>query len=328
MVVSKKELTIRPEIISDYEAIADVNVQAFDNRAAEALIVTLLRNRSQFDPELSLVAEAEGRIVGHVCFSPYSIQVLGESVSVVNLAPIAVHPAYQKQGIGGRLIRAGHEIARAKGYKFSFLVGHPTYYPRLGYKVRAYGNSSLKLSTTSDAFASLLAEHIDLSVRGPEARDVPSLHALWYQEEHLVDFSLDPGIELLDWLSVIPLVETLVFLRGERVVGYMRARTDKPGSVSVFLASGADIARAMVAELYNRRQESGSLPDVIDLPLHQFSGSTPAFAEFGSPQGRTYDAAMAYPLVPSPFDEYYPRTQSGEHPVGRLIWPSLFDIAQ
>lgn len=319
-------MLIRHETISDYAPIADVNVQAFDNRAAEALIITLLRNRPQFDPELSLVAEANGRIVGHVLFSPYNIQVLGESVPVVNLAPIAVHPGYQKQGIGGRLIHEGHEIARAKGYKFSFLVGHPTYYPRLGYKVRAYGNSSLKLPTTSDHFASLLAEHVGLSVRGPEARDVPSLHALWSQEERLVDFSLDPGTALLDWLSPSPLVETLVFLRDERVVGYVRARTDKPGSVMVFLAGGADVARAMVVELYNRSREKNS-PDVIDLPLHQFSGSTRAFAEFGAPQGRTYDAAMAYPLMPNPFDEYYPRTQSGEHPVGRLIWPSIFDIA-
>ncbi|HEY0072027.1 MAG TPA: hypothetical protein VGE04_18860, partial [Chloroflexia bacterium] len=142
-----------------------------------------------------------------------------------------------------------------------------------------------------------------------------------------VGFSLDPGTELLDWLSPSPLVETLVFLRDEQVVGYVRARTDKPGSVMVFLAGGADVARAMVAELYNRSRETGPPPDVIDLPLHQFSGSTPAFAEFGAPQGRTYDAAMAYPLVPSPFDEYYLRTQSGEHPVGRLIWPSIFDIA-
>ncbi|HEY0069989.1 MAG TPA: N-acetyltransferase, partial [Chloroflexia bacterium] len=191
--MTNADVLIRPETVNDYAAIAEVNVQAFDHRAAEALIVTLLRNRPQFDHELSLVAEEDGRILGHVLFSPYSIQVLGESVSVVNLAPIAVHPAYQKQGIGGRLIHEGHEIARAKGYKFSFLVGHPTYYPRLGYKVRAYGNSSLKLPTTSDPFASLLAEHVGLSVRGPEARDVPSRHALWSHEERVVDFSLDPG---------------------------------------------------------------------------------------------------------------------------------------
>ncbi|HVF99154.1 MAG TPA: hypothetical protein VND68_04900 [Chloroflexia bacterium] len=63
------------------------------------------------------------------------------------------------------------------------------------------------------------------------------------------------------------------------------------------------------------------------MPLHPFSGSAPAFADFGTPQGRAFDAAMAFPLAPSLFDEYYSRTQSGEHPVGRLIWPSIFDIA-
>ncbi|HVF99155.1 MAG TPA: N-acetyltransferase [Chloroflexia bacterium] len=212
-------MLIRPETVSDYAAVADTNVQAFDNRAAEALIVTLLRNRPRFDPELSLVAEVDGRVVGHVLFSPYDVQVLGESVPAVNLAPIAVRPEYQKQGIGGRLIEVGHEVARAKGYQFSLLVGHPTYYPRLGYKMRAYGNASLKLPTASDAFASLLGECVSLEVRGPEARDVPSLRALWLREERLVDFSLDPGTPLLDWLSPSPLVETLVFQRDEQVSG-------------------------------------------------------------------------------------------------------------
>jgi hypothetical protein len=147
------------------------------------------------------------------------------------------------------------------------------------------------------------------------------------QEERLVDFSLDPGTELLDWLSPSPLVETLVFLRDGQVVGYVRARTDKPGAVLVFLASDAAVARSIVAELYNRRQESATAPDEITLPLHQSSGSTSAFSDFGPPQGRSFEAAMAFPLVPSPFDDYYARTQSGEHPVGRLIWPSIFDIA-
>jgi predicted N-acetyltransferase YhbS len=325
--MTNTDVLIRPETASDYAAIADVNVQAFDNRAAEALIVTLLRNRPRFDPELSLVAEMEGRIVGHVLFSPYDVQVLGESVPAVNLAPIAVHPAHQKQGIGGRLIREGHELARAKGYQFSLLVGHPTYYPRLGYKMRAYGNSTLKLSTTSDSFASLLAERVSLHVRGPEAQDVQALRALWMREERLVDFSLDPGTELLDWLSPSPLVETLVFLLDEQVVGYVRARTDKPGAVLVFLSSDVAVARSIVAKLYKRWQERGTPPDEITLPLHQSSGSAPAFADFGTPQGHAFDAAMAFPLAPSPFDDYYARTQTGEHPVGRLIWPSIFDIA-
>ncbi|MEA2573576.1 MAG: putative acetyltransferase [Chloroflexia bacterium] len=322
-----KDLVIRPEAVRDYAAIADVNVQAFGNHAGEALIVTLLRNRPQFDPELSLVAEMDGRVVGHVLFSPHNIQVLGESVSVVNLAPIAVHPAYQKQGIGGRLIYEGHEMAREKGYKFSFLVGHPTYYPRLGYKVRAYGNSALKLPTANDAFAALLAGTTSLTMRGPEPQDVPQLHALWLHEERLIDFSLDPGTELLDWLSPVKSIEPLVFLHDEQVVGYVRVRADKPGDVLVFLASGAEAARAMAAALYNRSRESDSPSEEITLPLHQFSASASAFDEFGAPQGRTYDAAMAYPLLPSLFDDYYLRTQSGEHPWGRLIWPSIFDIA-
>src|SRR6185436_7890925 len=111
-------LTIRSETPADYPAIAAVNVRAFSEQTGEAVLVALLRQRPAFDPELSLVAEQDGRVVGHVLFSPHTVRLLGESVSAVNLAPIAVDPAHQRQGIGQQLIEAGHSVARAKDYAF------------------------------------------------------------------------------------------------------------------------------------------------------------------------------------------------------------------
>lgn len=99
------EIVIRPEQPTDYAAIAAVHVRAFENRASEALIVPLHRHRRAFDPDLSLVAEADGRIVGHALFSPQTIRLLGADVPAVNLAPIAVDGAWQRAGVGGRLIR-------------------------------------------------------------------------------------------------------------------------------------------------------------------------------------------------------------------------------
>ena len=63
-------IVIRPEQPTDYAAIAAVHVRAFENRASEALIVALHRHRAAFDPDLSLVAEEDGQVVGHVLFSP------------------------------------------------------------------------------------------------------------------------------------------------------------------------------------------------------------------------------------------------------------------
>src|SRR5260370_151786 len=138
-------MIIRPEHISDYAAIATLNARAFGNRTCEPAIIALKRQNRTFDPELSLVAEIDGRIVGHVLFSPHRIRLLDQSIPTVNLAPIAVEPAYQGQGIGGHLIREGHTIAAASGYTVSMLLGNTSYYPRFGYRTNAYGSSRLVL---------------------------------------------------------------------------------------------------------------------------------------------------------------------------------------
>src|SRR5215471_15938619 len=98
---------IRSETIPDYAGIAALHARAFGERPAEALIVALHRQRPAFDPDLSLVAELDGRVVGHALFSPHIVRLLGQDVRAVNLAPIAVDPAHQRSGIGGRLIVAG-----------------------------------------------------------------------------------------------------------------------------------------------------------------------------------------------------------------------------
>ena len=132
-------IKIRPEMIADYAAIARVNVRAFNPHVSVPLIVDLHRHRSRFDPELSLIAEVDGQVVGHVLFSPQTIRLMGQNVEVVNLLPLAVGPEHQRTGVGRALVEEGHRIAKVKGYSLSFLVGIPEYYPRFGYQQRAYG---------------------------------------------------------------------------------------------------------------------------------------------------------------------------------------------
>lgn len=294
-------LHIRPETVADYAAIARVNVRAF-GRAAEAVIVDLHRHRARFDPELSLVAELDGRIVGHVLFSPQTIRLLGADVAAVNLAPIAIDPAYQRQGVGGALIGAGHEAARGKGYALSYLIGHPTYYLRFGYRTRAYGSSALRVAVTAAA--------AELAARPPTEADVPALHALWQHEEGGVDFAIDPGANLLEWLSPNPTIQTLVYLRAGEVVGCTRSSSTR---VILFLARDAAAARQMV----------GQLGGEVELPLHPASASA---AALGAPECAAWEAAMAFALAPSPFDEYYAQVEAGARVPGRPIWGTEFEL--
>ena len=128
------ELVIRSEQKTDYEAIKHVNDLAF-NRLEEGRLVENLRQLPEFDARLSIIAEIDGKIVGHVLFFPIHIQG-NESgdYACLSLGPIAVIPKYQNQGIGGQLIEAGHATALKLGYKSVVLLGHPGYYPRFGYQ--------------------------------------------------------------------------------------------------------------------------------------------------------------------------------------------------
>ena len=300
-------MLIRPETPNDYAAIADVTARAFDNRTTEPMVVLLHRQRQRFDPDLSLVAEVNGNIVGHVLFSPQTIRLLGHPVRAVNLAPISVHPAKQKQGIGAVLIEEGHRIAREKGYALSFLLGHPTYYPRFGYQTHVYGDSWLSIKSSSQA-------DISLESRPLQPDDVPVLVDLWQHEEGKVDFAIEPEAANLDWVSPNPQVESTVYLHGNRIVGYTRQR-DK--TIQVFLANSHEVARAMVAMI-------GNGIDDIRLPLHPHSASATAFGE--QPQVQAWEAGMACPLAASPFDDYIAHLQKGEIPVGRPTWGVAFDL--
>jgi predicted N-acetyltransferase YhbS len=306
-------MNIRPERVTDYAAIADVNARAFGNRASEPAIVALHRQRVAFDPELSLVAEAEGRVVGHALFSPRTVRLLGRDVPAVSLAPIAVLPEAQRQGIGGRLIEEGHRVARTKGFPFSFLIGHADYYPRFGYEQHAYGFSRVTVPVRELPAGSL-------EERAPAPHDLSGLQELWRRAEGPVDFTLAPDIDLLAWVSPNPAVESIVFRRDGEIVGYSRVSALEPEKPRVFLARDAETAR-LVAGALARRAGAGSTELV--LPLHPAS---PAAAAFPAPSLQTSKAAMAAPLSPSPLDEYLAQVRVGKRLPGHVIWPVEFDL--
>ena len=133
-------MEIRPEKPADTAAVRRVNEAAF-GQPNEADLVDRLRERAA--PYLALVAVDEGAVVGHIVFSPLSFDSPQPGLTAFGLAPMAVLPTHQRQGIGSALIRAGLDACRTAGADAVFVLGHPTYYPRFGFEPAAdYGIES------------------------------------------------------------------------------------------------------------------------------------------------------------------------------------------
>lgn len=125
---------IRPEQPSDYARVDEIQRAAF-GQDGEARLVEALRERAK--PYLSLVAESAGEVVGHVLFSPVSIEGIGDPPPLAGLAPLAVSPEMQGRGAGSALVRAGLRDCEALDWQVVFLLGNPAYYSRFGFTLSA-----------------------------------------------------------------------------------------------------------------------------------------------------------------------------------------------
>ena len=122
-------MQIRPERAADIPSIHALNRAAFET-STEADLVDALRERA--NPIISLVADEGGSIVGHILFSPITLPAHAEP-KIMGLAPMAVLPARQRQGIGSALVRAGLEHCAQLGCSAVVVLGHAEYYPRFGF---------------------------------------------------------------------------------------------------------------------------------------------------------------------------------------------------
>lgn len=132
------EIKIRQEHPFDYKDVAEIIEEAFRNEQysdqKEYVLVEILRNSKSFISELSLVAENNGSLVGHILLSKIKIK-NGDKVSLsLALAPVSVHPNFQGNGIGSKLILESHKLAKTLGFKSIVLLGHKDYYPKFGYQ--------------------------------------------------------------------------------------------------------------------------------------------------------------------------------------------------
>ena len=129
------QLQIRKAIQSDLQPISTLAMSAFgktEGPVIAQLIADLLVDKSA-QPVLSLVAIIEKSIVGHILFSNARVKQSDRDVSAALLAPLAVDPDYQSQGIGSQLVEEGLRQLSASGVDLVFVLGHPGYYPRFGF---------------------------------------------------------------------------------------------------------------------------------------------------------------------------------------------------
>ena len=129
-VESRESMEIREERAGDWEGIRRVQIAAFGGDG-EARLVDLLRERGK--AVISLVAVEANDVVGHILFSPVTIDELGDA-RPLGLAPVGVLPAFQRSGIGSSLIREGLSRCARAGYNLVVLVGRPRYYARFGFQ--------------------------------------------------------------------------------------------------------------------------------------------------------------------------------------------------
>jgi putative acetyltransferase len=121
---------IRPETDADKAAVFGINAAAFPTDAEAKLVDSL---RISADPYVSLVAVEDQDVVGHILFTPVTLEPF-DDLDLMGLAPMAVSPSRQRGGIGTELVNAGLQRCRELGIGAVAVLGHPEYYPRFGFR--------------------------------------------------------------------------------------------------------------------------------------------------------------------------------------------------
>lgn len=148
-------MEIRAEKPNDINAVRQINISAFE-RETEANLVDQLRGVAG---SLSLVAVESDQIVGHIFFSPVTVEGgCADDLLILGLAPIAVHPDHQRRGIGSLLIQQSLKECKLLGCKAVAVLGHPKYYPRFGFTVAKEKGLRCEFTVPDEAFMILELE--------------------------------------------------------------------------------------------------------------------------------------------------------------------------
>ena len=154
-------ITIRREQPDDITTVHLINEKAFGQPAEANLVDTL---RTACPNALSLVALWDGQVVGHILFTPVNIQTAKGAIQGMGLAPMAVVPERQRQGVGSQLVEAGLKALRQRACPYVIVLGHPEYYPRFGFvPASRYGLACQWEGVPDDAFMVLLLDEASMA---------------------------------------------------------------------------------------------------------------------------------------------------------------------
>jgi len=148
------DITIKEEQASDYQRVYEVNRLAFQQED-ESRLIEKIRAGQNYVPRLSLVAEIDDKIVGHILFSKLKIISDDLTYESLALAPMAVIPGYQKMRIGSRLVEDGLKRAEELGFKSVIVLGHPEYYPRFGFSKASKWGIKCPFEVPDEAFMAI-----------------------------------------------------------------------------------------------------------------------------------------------------------------------------
>jgi len=145
----------------DIPSVRVVNEQAFEQHAEADLVDKLRRDCPE---ALSLVAEDSGHVVGHIFFTPATVDGWDSTIQGMGLAPMAVLPERQREGIGSSLVEHGLEILRDRCCRFVIVLGHSGYYPRFGFEPASrYGLTSQWEGVPDEAFMVLIFDKASMA---------------------------------------------------------------------------------------------------------------------------------------------------------------------
>jgi putative acetyltransferase len=146
-------IEIRDERPGDIAEIHALNNLAFQQEQEANIVDALRQNRAA---RLSLVAVADGQIVGHIMYSPITIAGKYEGAA---LGPMAVLPEYQRKGVGSKLVAAGNERLLKEGCAYIIVLGHAEYYPRFGFKPASMFGVTCEWEVPDNVFMLLVLDH-------------------------------------------------------------------------------------------------------------------------------------------------------------------------
>lgn len=166
---------IREERTEDLLAVQTVNERAFGQQTEADLVAKLRHNCDQV---LSLVALVHDEVVGHILFSPATIEGDRRIVKGMALAPMAVLPEYQRQGVGSELVRSAIRNLKQRNCPFIVVLGHPEYYPRFGFEPASRYGIRSQWEVPDDAFMIMLLDEKGMKTVSGVARYRPEFAAM------------------------------------------------------------------------------------------------------------------------------------------------------